>query len=62
MYKENPIRSIANFSAETVQTRKEWHDKIRVLKGKCNSKRQPTMLSPARLFTNGEIKNSPNKS
>lgn len=33
-YKGNPIRSPANFSAKTMQARKEWKDIFKVLKGK----------------------------
>ena len=54
-YKGNPIRLTANFSAENLQARREWHDILKVMKGK---KLQPRLLYPARIsFTfNGEIK------
>ena len=41
-----PIRLLADFSAETVQARREWHDKLKVLKGKTCSL---GLLYPARL-------------
>ena len=59
-YKGNPIRLSADFSAETLQARREWHDIFKVLKGK---NLQPTILYPARLSfkMEGEIKNFPDK-
>ena len=33
-YKEVTIRLSADFSAETLQARKEWHDIFQVIKGK----------------------------
>ena len=33
-YKGTPIRLTADFSAETVQARGEWHDIFKVMKGK----------------------------
>ena len=33
-YKRIPIRLSAYFSAETLQTRREWHDIFKVMKGK----------------------------
>ncbi|VFV38088.1 Hypothetical predicted protein, partial [Lynx pardinus] len=44
--KENSIRLSADFSAETLQTRRDWHDIFKVLKGK---NVQPRILYPARL-------------
>ena len=32
-YKEKPIRSSADSSAETLQARRVWHDTFKVLKG-----------------------------
>ena len=54
-YKETPIRLPADFSAETLQARREWHDIINVMKGK---NLQPRLLYPARLSfrLEGEIK------
>ena len=54
-YKGNPIRLSADFSVETLQARSEWHDIIKVMKGK---KLQPRLLYPARLSFRfeGEIK------
>ena len=33
-YKGTPIKLTADFSAETLQARKEWHDILKVMKGK----------------------------
>ena len=33
-YKGTPIRLTADFSAETLQARREWHDIFKVMKGK----------------------------
>ena len=44
-YKGTPIRLTADFSAETLQARREWHDILKVMKGK---NLQPRLLSPAR--------------
>ena len=59
-YKGNPIRLSADFSAETLQARRDWHDIFKVLKGK---NLQPRILYPARLSfkMEGEIKNFPDK-
>ena len=40
-YKGTPIRLTADFSAETLQARREWHDIFKVMKGK---NRQPRLL------------------
>ena len=45
-YKGTPIRLRANFSAETLQARREWHDIFKVMKGK---KLQTRLLYPARI-------------
>ena len=45
-YKGIPIRLSADFSAKTVQARREWHDIFKVMKGK---NLQPRVLYPARL-------------
>jgi len=54
-YKGTPIRLSADFSAETLQSRREWHDILNVMKGK---NLQPRILYPARLSFRfeGEIK------
>ena len=54
-YKGTPIRLSADFSAETLQSRREWHDILNVMKGK---NIQPRILYPARLSFRfeGEIK------
>ena len=59
-YKGTPIRLSANFSAETLQTRKEWHHIFKVMKGK---NLQPRILYPARLSFrfDGEIKSFTDK-
>ena len=59
-YKETSIRLSADFSTETLQARREWHDILKVMKGK---NLQPRTRYPARLsFTyDGEIKNFPDK-
>ena len=38
-YKGTPIRLLADFSAETLQARREWHDILNMMKGK---KKSPT--------------------
>ena len=45
-YKGTPIRSTADFSAETLQARREWQDIFKVMKGK---NLQPALLYPARI-------------
>ena len=45
-YKGNPIRLTADFSAETLQARRESHDTLKVMKGK---NLQPRLLYPARI-------------
>ena len=59
-YKETPIRLSADFSTETLQARREWHDTFKVMKGK---NLQPRILYPARLSFrfDGEIKSFPYK-
>ena len=54
-YKETSIRLSADFSTETLQARREWHDIFEVMKGK---NLQPRILCPARLSFrfDGEIK------
>ena len=54
-YKGSPIRLTADFSAETLQARREWHDILKMMKGK---NLQPRLLYPARISFrfNGEIK------
>ena len=45
-YKGTPIRSLADFSAETLQARREWQDILNMMKGK---NLQARLLYPARL-------------
>lgn len=46
MYKRTPIRLSAKFSTETLQSRREWHNIFKVLKGK---NLQPRILYPERF-------------
>ena len=58
-YKGTPIRLTAEFSAETLQARREWHDIFKVMKGK---NIQPRLLYPARIsFRFNEIKSFTDK-
>ena len=59
-YKGKLIRLSADFSAKTLQVRKEWHDIFKVLKGK---NLQPRILYPSKLSfrMEGEIKSFPDK-
>ena len=59
-YQGTPIRLSADFSTETLQARREWHDLFQVMKGK---NLQPRILHPARLSFrfDGEIKSFPDK-
>ena len=45
-YKGTPISLTADFSAETLQARREWNDIFKVMKGK---NLQPRLLYPARI-------------
>ena len=57
-YRGTPIRLSADFSPETLQARREWHNIFKVMKGK---NLQPRILYPARLSFrfDGEIKSFP---
>ena len=57
---EFPCKLSADFSAETLEARREWHEISKVMKGK---KLQPRILYPARLLSrfDGEIKNFTDK-
>ena len=59
-YKGIPIRLTADHSAETLQTRREWQDILKVMKGK---NLQPRLLYPARISLrfDGEIKSFTDK-
>ena len=59
-YKATPISLTADFSAETLQARREWHDIFKVMKER---NLQPRLLSPARTsFTfDGETKSFTDK-
>ena len=54
-YKGTPISLSADFSAETLQARREWHNIFKVMKGK---NWQPRILYPGRLSFrfDGEIR------
>ena len=54
------IRLSADFSTETLQARREWHDIFKVMKEK---NLQPRILYPVRLSFkfDGEIKSFPDK-
>ena len=60
IYKGTPIRLTADFSAETLQARREWHDILKVMKGK---NLQTRLLYPARISFrfNREIKSFTDK-
>ena len=55
IYKGNPIHLTADLSVETLQSRREWQDIFKVLKGK---NLQPRLLYSARISFKmyGEIK------
>ena len=59
-YKVTPIRLTADFSAETLQARREWYDTFKVMKGK---NLQPRLLYLARISFrfDGEIKSFTDK-
>ena len=54
-YKGTPIRLLADFPSETLQSRREWHDILNMMK---EEHLQPRLLYPARLSFRfeGEIK------
>ena len=53
-----PRRLTADFSAETLQARMEWHDIFKVMKG---TNLQPRLLYLTRISFNGEIKSFSDK-
>ena len=59
-YTGTPIRLSSDFSTETFQARREWHEIFKVLKSK---DLQPRLLYPARLIfkIKGEIRSFPEK-
>ena len=59
-YQGTPIRLSEDFSTETLQARREWHDILKVMKGK---NFQPRLLYPERLSFRfeGEIKSFTDK-
>ena len=60
IYKGNPICLTAYLSSESLQARREWQDKFKVLKGK---NLQSRLLYPARISfkIDGEIKSFSDK-
>ena len=60
IYKGTPIRLSADFSTETLQARRGWHDIFKVMKG---NNLQPRIFYPGRLSFrfDGEIKSFPDK-
>nr|KAF6500858.1 hypothetical protein HJG59_007893 [Molossus molossus] len=46
-YKGNPIRLSADFSTETLQARREWHEVIKVMK---NKNLNPKLLYPSKAI------------
>ena len=54
-YKETPIRLSTDFSTETLQARREWHDVLKVMKGENVQQR---IFDPVKLSCrfDGEIK------
>ena len=60
-YKGIPIRITADLSIESLQARREWQDKLKVLK---ENNLQPRLLYPARILFKyeGEIKSFTDKS
>ena len=59
-YRGVPIRLSADFSKETLQTRRDWQEIFKVMKSK---DLQPRLLYPAKLSLRikGQIKSFPNK-
>ncbi len=59
-YNGIPIRLTADFSAENLQARREWHDKFNVMKGK---NLPPRVLHPASISFrfDGELKSFTDK-
>ena len=59
-YKGTPIRLTADFSAETLQARREWHDILKVMKGK-NLQPRLFYLSRTSFRLDGENKSFKDK-
>ena len=59
-YKGAPVRLSSDFSAETFQARRDWHEIFKVMKSK---DLQPRLLYPARLSfkIEGEMRSFPEK-
>ena len=59
-YKGTPIRLTADFSAETLHARREWHDIFKVIKGK-NLQQRLLYLARISFRFDGEIKSFTDK-
>ena len=57
-YKGVPIRLSADFSEETLWSRRDWQEVFKVVKSK---DLQPRLLYPEKLSFKGEIKSFPDK-
>ena len=59
-FKGAPVRLSSDYSTETFQARREWHELFKVMKSK---DLQPRLLYPAKLSLKmeGEIKSFPDK-
>ena len=44
MYQGTPIRLSADFTSETLQARRKWHDIIKVMKGEKENTLQPRIF------------------
>lgn len=44
MYKVTPIKVLVDFSTETLQARRKWHDIIKVMKGEKENTLQPRIF------------------
>ena len=55
-YKGTPIRLSVDFSTETLQARREWHDTFKVMKGKNLQPRKTTQQdSPSDLMEKSKV-------
>ena len=60
IYKGIPIRLPTDFSAETLHDRREWHDTIRLLKGKKITNKD-TLSSKIIIYNTRRVKNFSDK-
>ena len=54
-YKGIPIRLTADFSAETLQARREWHDILNVMKGKTYNQEYSTQQGSFQIWRNQKL-------